>query len=125
MTIIFKAVPGHKVIHLECLDESLRFMGNDVESIVVEDIHGGDLIIDEGDSLKEIIIQRQRGIISFNSFPKKTVKIKGSIEEIRIKDEQNYYTLHRYESNPTLPLHHINGAIIQVNRVLTQPISTL
>ena len=112
MTTIFKAVPGHKVIHLECLDESLRFMGNDVESIVVEDIHGGDLIIDEGDSLKEIIIRRQRGIISFNSFPKKTVKIKGSIEEIRIKDEQNYYTLHRYESNPTLPLHHINGAII-------------
>ena len=70
MTTIFKAVPGHKVIHLECLDESLRFMGNDVESIVVEDIHGGDLIIDEGDSLKEIIIRRQRGIISFNSFPK-------------------------------------------------------
>ena len=76
MTTIFKAVPGHKVIHLECLDESLRFMGNDVESIVVEDIHGGDLIIDEGDSLKEIIIQRQRGIISFNSFPKKLSKSK-------------------------------------------------
>lgn len=112
MTTIFKAVPGHKVIHLECLDESLRFMGNDVESIVVEDIHGGDLIIDEGDSLREIIIKRRRGIISFNDFPKKTVKIKGSIEEIRIKDGQNYYTLHRYESNPTLPLHHINGAII-------------
>ena len=112
MTTIFKAVPGHKVIHLECLDESLRFMGNDVESIVVEDIHGGDLIIDEGDSLREIIIKRRRGIISFNDYPKKTVKIKGSIEEIRIKDGQNYYTLHRYESNPTLPLHHINGAII-------------
>ena len=76
MTTIFKAVPGHKVIHLECLDESLRFMGNDVDSIVVEDIHGGDLIIDEGDSLKEIIIQRQRGIISFNSFPKKLSKSK-------------------------------------------------
>ena len=76
MTTIFKAVPGHKVIHLECLDESLRFMGNDVVSIGVVVIDGGVRICVVGDSLKEIIIQRQRGIISFNSFPKKLSKSK-------------------------------------------------
>ena len=112
MTTIFKAVPGHKVIHIECLNESLRFMGNDVESIVVKDIHGGNLIIEEGDSLKEIIIERQRGIISFNRFPRNTIKIKGGIQEISVKDKSNFYTLHRYASHPTLPMSEINGAII-------------
>tara|TARA_B100001113_G_scaffold148174_1_gene121544 strand:- start:886 stop:2661 length:1776 start_codon:yes stop_codon:yes gene_type:complete len=112
LTTIFKAVPGQKVVNFECLNESLRFMGNDVEKIVIQNIDGGDLIIDEGDSLKEIKVQQQRGIFSFNEFPKNTVKITGSIEEIRIKNHTDFYTLHRYESHPTLPLHHINGAII-------------
>ena len=113
MTTILRAVPGQPNIHIQYLDESLQFIGNNVESIVVNDVnYGQSLILDEFDSLKEIIIKKPGAIISFNSFPEHTIRIKGAFEEIRVKDKNEFYNLHRYGSNPTLPIESLWGAVV-------------
>ena len=113
MTTILRAVPGQPNIRIQYLDESLQFIGNNVESIVVNDVnYGQSLILDEFDSLKEIIIKKPGAIISFNSFPEHTIRIKGAFEEIRVKDKNEFYNLHRYGSNPTLPIESLWGAVV-------------
>ena len=103
MNTIYKAIPNQTNISITYLDESLQFIGNDVESITVDEVnYGRTLILDEFDSLKEIHIKRPGAVISFNSFPKQTIRIKGAFEEIRVKDGDEFYNLHRFGSNPTL-----------------------
>ena len=113
MNTIYKAIPNETNINITYLDESLQFIGNDVESITVEEVqYGHSLILEEFDSLKEINIEKPGAVISFNSFPKNTIRIKGAIEEVRVKDGNDFYNLHRYGSNPTLPIDSIWGAVL-------------
>ena len=120
MTTIFRAVPGQPKIKIEYLDESLQFIGNNVRSIVVDDVNfGQSLILDEFDSLKEITIKKPGVVISLNSFPEQTIKIKGAFEEIRVKDGNEFYNLHRYGSNPTLPIDSLWGAVITRDEDIT------
>ena len=113
MTTILRAVPGQPNIRVQYLDESLQFIGNNVKSIEIDDVNfGQSLILDEYDSLREITIKKPGAIISFNSFPKQTIRIKGAFEEIRVKDGNEFYNLHRYGSNPTLPIDSLWGAVV-------------
>ena len=113
MTTIYKAIPEETEINITYLNESLRFIGNDAEIINIDDVqYGHTLIIDEASSLKEINIKKPGATISFSSFPKQTVRIKGAFEEVRIQDKKDHYALHRFGSNPTLPLDTLWGAIV-------------
>ena len=113
MTTILRAVPGQPNIRVQYLDESLQFIGNNVKSIEIDDVNfGQSLILDEYDSLREITIKKPGAIVSFNSFPKQTIRIKGAFEEIRVKDGNEFYNLHRYGSNPTLPIDSLWGAVV-------------
>jgi len=113
MTTILRAVPGQPNIKVQYLDESLQFIGNNVKSIEIDDVNfGQSLILDEFDSLREISIKKPGAIVSFNSFPKHTIRIKGAFEEIRVKDGNEFYNLHRYGSNPTLPIDSLWGAVV-------------
>ena len=113
MTTILKSVPGQPEISIQYLDESLKFIGHNVSSIQVNNVeYGCTLMLDEFDSLKEITIRKPGAILSFNSFPKQTIRIKGPFEEIRIKDKNDFYAMHRFGSNPTLPIDSVWGAII-------------
>ena len=113
MKTILKATPGQPNIHIQYLDESLQFIGNDVESITVENVqYGQTLILDEFESLKEINIKNPGAVLSFNKFPEQTIRIKGTFEEVRVKDKNDYYAMHRFGSNPTLPIDSLWGAII-------------
>jgi len=113
MTTILRAVPGQPNIKVQYLDESLQFIGNNVKSIEIDDVNfGQSLILDEYDSLREITIKKPGAIVSFNSFPKQTIRIKGAFEEIRVKDGNEFYNLHRYGSNPTLPIDSLWGAVV-------------
>ena len=113
MTTILKAIPGQPEIHIQYLDESLKFIGNNVSSIEIDDVeYGRTLILEEFDSLKEITIKKPGAVLSFNSYPKKTIRVKGAFEEIRVKDKNDFYSMHRFGSNPTLPIHSLWGAVI-------------
>jgi len=113
MNTIYKAIPNETDIEITYLDESLQFIGNDVESITVGDVqYGRTLILEEFESLKEINIKKPGAVISFNKFPEQTIRIKGSFEEVRVKDKNDYYAMHRFGSNPTLPIDSLWGAII-------------
>ena len=113
MTTILKAIPGQPEIHIQYLDESLKFIGNNVNSIEIDDVeYGRTLILEEFDSLKEITIKKPGAVLSFNSYPKKTIRVKGAFEEIRVKDKNDFYSMHRFGSNPTLPIHSLWGAVI-------------
>ena len=113
MTTILRAVPGQPNIRVQYLDESLQFIGNNVKSIEIDEVNfGQSLILDEYDSLREITIKKPGAIVSFNSFPKQTIRIKGAFEEIRVKDGNEFYNLHRYGSNPTLPIDSLWGAVV-------------
>ena len=71
MNTIYKAIPNQTNINITYLDESLQFIGNDVESITVDEVnYGRTLILDEFDSLKEIHIKRPGAVISFNKLSK-------------------------------------------------------
>ena len=113
MTTILKAIPGQPEIHIQYLDESLKFIGNNVNSIEIDDVeYGRTLILEEFDSLKEITIKKPGAVLSFNSYPKRTIRVKGAFEEIRVKDKNDFYSMHRFGSNPTLPIHSLWGAVI-------------
>ena len=113
MNTIYKAIPNQSNINITYLDESLQFIGNDVESITVEDVqYGRTLILEEFDSLKEINIKKAGAVISFNKYPEQTIRIKGAFEEIRVKDKNDFYAMHRFGSNPTLPIDSVWGAIV-------------
>ena len=113
MTTILRAVPGQPNIRVQYLDESLQFIGNNVKSIEIDEVNfGQSLILDEYDSLREITIKKPGAIVSFNSFPKQTIRIRGAFEEIRVKDGNEFYNLHRYGSNPTLPIDSLWGAVV-------------
>ena len=113
MNTIYKAIPKETNINIAYLDESLQFIGNDVESINVNEVqYGSTLILEEFDSLKEINIKKEGVVISFNSYPKQTIRIKGPFEEIRVKDKNEFYNLHRFGSNPTLPIDSLWGAVV-------------
>ena len=102
---IYKAVPEQTNISITYLDESVHFIGNDVESITIENVSYGCIItLDEFDSLKEINIKKPGAIISFNNYPKTTLRINGAFEEIQVRDNNDFYNLHRFGSNPTLPI---------------------
>ena len=110
---IYKAIPNETDISITYLNESLQFIGNDVESITIDEVqYGRTLMLEDFDSLKEINIKKPGAVISFNSFPKQTVKIKGAFEEIRVKDKNEFYNLHRFGSNPTLPIGSLWGAVV-------------
>jgi len=113
MTTILRAVPGQPNIRVQYLDESLQFIGNNVKTIEIDEVNfGQSIILDEFDSLRKITIKKPGAIVSFNSFPKQTIRIKGAFEEIRVKDGNEFYNLHRYGSNPTLPIDSLWGAVI-------------
>ncbi len=113
MTTLLRSVPGQPNIRIQYLDESLQFIGNNVQTISIDDVRFGcSFILDEFDSLKEIEIKKPGAVISFNSFPKQTIRIKGAFEEIRVKDGSDFYNLHRYGSNPTLPIGNLWGAVV-------------
>ena len=58
MTTILKSVPGQPEVRIQYLNESLQFIGHNVESIIVDDVqYGHTLMLDEFDSLKEIVIR--------------------------------------------------------------------
>ena len=117
MNTIYKAMPNQSNINITYLDESLQFIGNDVESITVEDVqYGRTLILEEFDSLKEINIKKSGAVISFNKYPEQTIRIKGAFEEIRVKDKNDFYAMHRFGSNPTLPIDSVWGAIVTRDR---------
>ena len=53
MNTIYKAIPNETNINITYLDESLQFIGNEVEVITVEEVqYGHSLILEEFDSLK-------------------------------------------------------------------------
>ena len=113
MNTIYKAIPNETEINITYLDESLEFIGNDAEKITVEDVqYGKTLLLEDFDSLKEINIKKPGATISFNSYPKNTIRINGSFEEVRVKDKNEFYNLHRFGSNPTLPIDSLWGAVI-------------
>ncbi len=113
MTTIYKATPGTPEISISYMNENIRFTGNDVKTINVEEVENGSiLVLDEIDSLEEINIWNPGIIVSFTRFPDQTIRIKGAFEEIRIKDKSNFYNLHRFGSNPTLPIDHLWGAVV-------------
>jgi len=113
MNTIYKAIPNETEINITYLDESLEFIGNDAETITVEDVqYGKTLLLEDFDSLKEINIKKPGATISFNSYPKNTIRINGSFEEVRVKDKNEFYNLHRFGSNPTLPIDSLWGAVI-------------
>jgi len=114
MTTIYKATPGEPEINITYLDDNLRFVGNDVKVINIGEVeYGSILTLEDVDSLEEIHIEKPGSIISFNRFPEQTIRIKGSFEEIRVKDKNDFYNLHRFASNPTLPLGgYLWGAIV-------------
>ena len=113
MNTIYKAIPNETDINITYLDESLEFIGNDAETITVEDVqYGKTLLLEDFDSLKEINIKKPGATISFNSYPKNTIRINGSFEEVRVKDKNEFYNLHRFGSNPTLPIDSLWGAVI-------------
>lgn len=110
---IYKAVPEQTNISITYLDESIHFIGNEVESITIENVSYGCIItLDEFDSLKEINIKKPGAIISFNNYPKTTLRINGAFEEIQVRDNNDFYNLHRFGSNPTLPIDTLWGAVI-------------
>ncbi|MDE0954315.1 MAG: hypothetical protein OR994_06540 [Candidatus Poseidoniales archaeon] len=113
MTTIFKAVPEETEIDIYHMEENIRFIGNDVKSIRINKVeYGSILTLDEIDSLEVIHIKSSGAVIAFNGYPDQTIKIRGAFEEVRVKDKNNFYNLHRYASNPTLPLGNIWGAVI-------------
>ena len=113
MNTIYKAIPNETEINITYLDESLEFIGNDAETITVEEVqYGKTLLLEDFDSLKEINIKKPGATISFNSYPKNTIRINGAFEEVRVKDKNEFYNLHRFGSNPTLPIDSLWGAVI-------------
>ena len=113
MTTIYKAIPNQSEVTISCLDESLRFIGNDVKKLTIDNVqYGRSIILEEIDSLEEITVRKPGAIFAFNSFPTKTIRISGSFEEVRVKDESNHYCIHRFGSDPTLPMETLWGAII-------------
>jgi hypothetical protein len=113
MTIIYKAMPGETLVKIPDMEDNIRFSGNDVTNISIDRLdYGRILTLEEIDSLVEININSPGAIISFNRYPEQTIIIKGSFEEIRVKDGNDFYSLHRFASNPTLPLSTIWGALI-------------
>jgi len=113
MSIIYRAIPEEPEVDIHHMEENIRFVGNDVKSICINKVeYGSILTLDEIDSLEVIHIKNPGAVIAFNSYPHQTIKIRGAFEEVRVKDRNNFYNLHRYASNPTLPLGNIWGAII-------------
>ena len=113
MTTIYKATPGTPEISISYMNENIRFTGNDVEAINIDKVENGSiLVLDEIDSLEEVNIKNPGIIVSFTRFPDQTIRIKGAFEEIRIKDKSHFYNLHRFGSNPTLPMDHLWGAVV-------------
>lgn len=113
MTTIYKAIPNQSEVTISCLDESLRFIGNDVKKLTIDNVqYGRSIILEEIDSLEEIIVKKPGAIFAFNSFPTKTIRISGSFEEVRVKDGNSHYCIHRFGSDPTLPMETLWGAVI-------------
>ena len=113
MTTIYKAIPNQSEVTISFLDESLRFIGNDVKKLTIDNVqYGRSIILEEIDSLEEIIVKKPGAIFAFNSFPTKTIRISGSFEEVRVKDGNSHYCIHRFGSDPTLPMETLWGAVI-------------
>ena len=110
---LFKAIPGQEAVQIPLVGEGVRFIGNDVESIQIDELdYGSVLTLEESDSLNEIIIKSHGAILSFPTYPKQTIRIQGPIEEIRVYEKNVGYMLHRVTSHPTLPLEQLWGAVI-------------
>ena len=110
---LFKAIPGQTAVQIPLVGEGVRFIGNDVESIQIDELdYGSVLTLEESDSLNEIIIKSHGAILSFPTYPKQTIRIQGPIEEIRVYEKNVGYMLHRVTSHPTLPLEQLWGAVI-------------
>jgi hypothetical protein len=113
MTTIYKAVPGEPEINISYMDDNIRVIGNDVKTINIDRVeYGSILTLDEIDSLEQVNIKHSGAVISFTAFPKQTIRIKGAFEEVRVKDKNSFYNLHRFASSPTLPLGNLWGAVI-------------
>jgi hypothetical protein len=113
MTTIYKATPGEPEINISYMSQNIRFTGNDVKTINIDKVeYGSILVLDEIDSLEEVNIKSTGTVVSFTKFPEQTIRIKGAFEEIRVKDKNNFYSLHRFGSNPTLPLDNLWGAVV-------------
>ena len=112
-TTIYRAIPNHPDVSITYLNESLQFIGNDVESITIDNIqYGCTFTLDEFEGLREINIKKPGIVLSFSKFPEQTIHVRGAFEEIRIKHKDEFYNLHRYGSNPTLPIDSLWGAVI-------------
>ena len=78
MTTIYKAIPNQSEVTISCLDERLRFIGNDVKKLTIDNVeYGRSIILEEIDSLEEITVRKPGAIFAFNSFPTKTIRISG------------------------------------------------
>ena len=103
MTVIYKAIPGVEKLSFEILDQDYVISANDVKLIEINKVtYGSRLILDEFDSLEEIRIKNTGIVILFNSFPERTVYVKGNFEELLVKDEDRTFAVHRFGSEPTL-----------------------
>ena len=75
MNTIYKAIPDETEINITYLDESLEFIGNDAETITVEDVqYGKTLLLEDFDSLKEINIKKPTQL-SHSTVSKNTIRI--------------------------------------------------
>ena len=58
-TTIYRAIPDHPDVSITHLNESLQFIGNDVESITIDNIqYGCTFTLDEFEGLREINIKK-------------------------------------------------------------------
>ena len=113
MTTIYKAVPKETEINIQYLNENIRFVGEDVESIDINETkYGQCVIIEDAPLLNKINLRKPGTVVCFNSFPEKSVRINGPFEEIRVHDKNEHYAIHRFGSSPTLALENVWGAVV-------------
>ena len=94
-TTIYRAIPNNPDVSITHLNESLQFIGNDVESITIDNIqYGCTFTLDEFEGLREINIKKPGIVLSFSKFPEQTIHVRGAFEEIRIKHNDEFCNLH-------------------------------
>ena len=118
MTTIYKAVPKETEINIQYLNENIRFVGEDVESIDINETkYGQCVIIEDAPLLNTINLRKPGAVVCFNSFPEKSVRINGPFEEIRVHDKNEHYAIHRFGSSPTLALENVWGAVVTLSLI--------
>ena len=97
--VIYRATPGESLVNIQKLDQSIRFVGNDTESIIVENVnYGENITLDEFDSLSVIEIKQPGAVVNLSRFPENTLKIIGNITSVNIRDGDSSHTISKHSS---------------------------